>query len=250
MGVTVTARTGLRNLVSAVYPPQCLGCNHVVAVAGALCGPCRREAFFLAGVLTCATCALPLDGPEAPGETVFCNACAAHPRPWRSARAAFHYEGTGRRLVLALKHGDRTDLARPLGRWMAEAGAGVLDARSLLVPIPLHWTRLLARRYNQAALLAREAARAAGCDWAPEALRRSRRTPTLKGLRRAERATTLAGAITPHPREGARMAGRAVVLVDDVMTSGATLAEAAFAARAAGAAEIAVLMLARAPGAP
>jgi predicted amidophosphoribosyltransferase len=147
--------------------------------------------------------------------------------------------------VLALKHGDRTDLARPGARWLRAAGAALLTPGSVLVPVPAHWTRLVRRRYNQAALLAHALARLTGLDWLPDALVRNRRTATLDGLTREQRFAMLGAAIRPHPRRGARLKDRPVVLIDDVMTSGATLAAATEACHAGGATEVSVLVLAR-----
>jgi predicted amidophosphoribosyltransferase len=155
------------------------------------------------------------------------------------------YEGTARRLVLALKHADRLDIARPAGAWLARAAAPILVPGMLVAPVPLHWLRLLRRRYNQSALLSAALARAAGLEHCPDLLVRVRRTGSQDGRGRAARFAAVEGAIRPHPRRGARAAGRHVLLVDDVMTSGATLAAAAEGARAAGAAEVSVVTLAR-----
>ena len=148
-------------------------------------------------------------------------------------------------MVLLLKHGDRLDLVRPAAEWMAGAGAAILDPDSLLVPIPVHWTRLFRRRYNQAALLAREIGRLQGYEVACRALIRPRATAMQDDKSVKKRFADLDGALVPHPRLGAVMAGRKVVLIDDVFTSGATLSAATAACRAANAAKVDVLTLAR-----
>lgn len=227
----------------ALYPPACVACAAPVEEDGALCPACWREAAFVTGA-ACDLCGAPLPGQG--GAPAACDDCLRTPRPWAKGRAALAYRGTGRALALRLKHGDRPDLARPLGLWMARAGRGVLDGDPLLVPVPLHWTRLLRRRYNQAALLAQGIARAASLEALPDALVRPRRTASLGGQGREARFQSLAAAIRPNRRQAARLQGRPVVLVDDVMASGATLHAAAEAAREAGASEVRVLVLARA----
>lgn len=180
-----------------------------------------------------------------PEEAPICDDCIARPRPWARARAALLYRGTGRRLLLALKHGDRTEIARPAASWMARAAEPLLLQDMLIAPVPLHWTRLARRRYNQAALLAQGVARHAGLDCCPDLLVRSRRTRRLDGLGRDARHMLMQDALQLHPRRKLRLTGRQVLLVDDVMTSGATLSAAAQTCLAGGAAGVCVLALAR-----
>ncbi len=155
------------------------------------------------------------------------------------------YSGRARALILALKHGDRPELARPAARWMALAGRDVLKPDMLIAPVPLHWSRLIKRRYNQSALLAQHLARETGLDVYPDALVRQTQTPVLDGKTAAQRSETLDGVIVPHPKRRHHLEGRDVLLVDDVMTSGATLAACTRACQNAGANHIFVLVLAR-----
>jgi len=159
------------------------------------------------------------------------------------------YEGSGRRLVLALKHGDRLDLVPMLAGWMLRAGPDLVREADLILPVPLHWRRLLTRRFNQAAELARGVARAGGRRgvYAPRLLRRIRATPTQDGRNRAARLANLAGAIALAPGAERRLAGRRVLLIDDVMTTGATLDACARACLAGGAAAVDVLVSALVP---
>lgn len=197
---------------------------------GGLCPDCWREMRFIRGS-TCCRCGAPLPG-EAPGdETAECDDCAATPRPWDRGRAFAVYEGTAKRMVLALKHGDRQDLAPLMARWMATR-VSPRDGLAV-VPVPIHWRRMVRRRYNQSALLGRALARLLGADYLPAALVRTRATPPQEGLSRDERFRLQADTIAAHPRHGAALAGRPVLIVDDVMTSGATFAAAARAASAA-----------------
>jgi ComF family protein len=230
----------MQSLFRAIYPPRCLTCAEIVAEDGGLCGPCWRGAGFVSG-LVCDACGVPLPGQA--DHAVLCDDCLALPRPWRQGRAALIYRDTGRKLVLALKHGDRTDLVETAAGWMRRAAAPILTGGQLVVPVPLHWRRLVARRYNQSALLARALARQAGLDHCPDALRRARATPSQDGRDREARFANLGDALVAQ-RPG-RLNGRDVLLVDDVMTSGATFAAAAEACRAAGARDIRVLALAR-----
>ncbi len=155
------------------------------------------------------------------------------------------YEGRAKSLILALKHGDRPELARPAARWMAQAGRKLIRPGMLIAPVPLHWSRLMKRRYNQSALLAQHLAAETGSEVCPDLLVRRQRTPVLDGKTAAQRAEILADVIAPHPKRRQQISGRDILLVDDVMTSGATLAACTQACRHAGANHISVLVLAR-----
>jgi predicted amidophosphoribosyltransferase len=221
-----------------------VSCGGATEADWSLCGPCWREAGFLHGALVCDACGVPLPGHD--GDDAHCDDCLRRPRPWSRGRAALPYRGPGRALVLALKHADRTDLAKPLGLWLAAAARPLLLPDQILVPVPLHWTPLLRRRQNQAQLLAQEVGRVLGLPVQPDALLRRRATRSLGREGRDARARAMEDAIAPHPRRGLTLRGRPVLLVDDVMTSGATLSAAARAARAAGATDVRVLVVARA----
>lgn len=238
-GIRRTARHGLRLL----FPPQCIACGEGVAEEFGLCPDCWRDAGFIRG-LSCDKCGTPLPG-EDEGRAEHCDDCLTIARPWDRGRAAMVYRDTGRRLVLALKHGDRQDLARPMGRWLAAAAAPILAPRMLVAPIPLHWRRFLKRRFNQSALLSGQLAQRAGLDHCPDLLQRIRATPSQEGRGRNERFENMAAAIRVNPSRTDGLAGRSVLIVDDVMTSGATFAAAADALRAAGAASVSVVALAR-----
>jgi ComF family protein len=233
----------LQSVLRLIYPPQCLSCAEPVASDFALCPACWRDARFIGG-LVCDCCGLPLPGEEA-GEPVHCDDCLTIARPWTRGRAALMYSGTGRRIVLGLKHADRLDYARAAAGWMARAARPILLPDMLVAPVPLHWTRLLKRRYNQSALLANAVARATGLTACPDLLVRSRNTGSQDGRDRTGRFQNMADAIRVHPRRADRLPGRAILLVDDVMTSGATLAAASEACLAVGATEVRVLSLAR-----
>lgn len=226
-----------------VWPPQCISCGAPVTTDFGLCGPCWRQTPFIVG-LVCDLCGTPLPGEDT-GQPVHCDDCLAIARPWHQGRAALLYKDNARQIVLSLKHGDRLDLARPAAGWMARAAAPLLLPGTLVAPVPLHWRRLIMRRYNQSALLSAAVARLAGLDHCPDLLLRRRATPSQEGRTRDDRFDNLSGALSLHPRRAARVKDRPVLLVDDVMTSGATLAAAAEACLASGATRVSVLALAR-----
>ena len=241
-GVGLAGRSAAA-LRRAIYPSSCVACGARTDADFGVCAPCWRDSHFIVGT-ACTGCGAPLPGEAVEGLDI-CDDCREITRPWGRGRAVLEYRDTGRRMVMQLKHGDRTDLARPMGLWLHRAAGDMIGPGTVLVPIPQHWSRLLRRRYNQAALLARSLGRECGAPVLPDALVRDRRTPPLQGHSREDRFDRLAGAIRPHPKRGAALAGRAVLLIDDVMTSGATFAAATEAARDAGAASVDVLALAR-----
>jgi ComF family protein len=235
-------RAGI-GLLDALLPPRCLACGEEVAEPGLLCGPCWSAITFL-GPPHCACCGLPFAFENAPG--LLCGSCAGGRPEFDRARAVMRYDDASRGLVLSFKHGDRTDAAPAYGLWLRRAGAELLDDADGLVPVPLHWTRLFLRRYNQAALLADALRRAGGPPVLPDLLVRRRRTPSQGHLGRLARARNVRSAFAL--KRGADIAGRRLVLVDDVMTTGATAAECARVLKRAGAARVDVLTLARALG--
>lgn len=234
---------GLQALAHLLYPPQCLACGCRVQTDFALCADCWRDTPFITGTV-CNQCGIALLGGEDDPQAL-CDTCLTESRPWSAARAALAYRDVGRDLVLKLKHADRIDLARPAGEWMLRAAAPILKPDMLVVPIPLHWMRMLKRRYNQAALLSARVAKLAGYDHCPDLLQRRRSTGSQDGLTKEGRHRNMQDALTLHPRRAARVEGRHVLLIDDVMTSGATMTSAAEACIAGGAIGISVLVMAR-----
>lgn len=233
--------------LDVLLPPLCFGCGAAVEGRAALCPACWRKTRFLAAPV-CESCGLPFEADPGPGAV--CGECARAAPPFARARAAFVYDEASRGLILAFKHGDRTDAAPAFALWLMRAGAdllagGQLPGAQLIVPVPLHWTRLFARRFNQAALLAHEVGRLAGVPVSTAALVRRRRTPSQGKLGRSARQRNLAGAFAVPPARRGALTGKRVLLVDDVLTTGATANACARVLLAAGAAAVDVLTLAR-----
>ena len=233
----------MQSLLRLAFPPQCISCSDLVEREFGLCGQCYRDTAFIAG-LVCEVCGVPLPG-QVSTAVEKCDDCMSIARPWSRGRAALVYKDNARRLVLAFKHGDRLELAKPLANWMVGAGRELFASDSVLVPIPVHQIRLLQRRYNQAAILAKAIATTQNIDVIPDLLYRTRRTRPHDGMSREERFSNMENAIKPTKGAADILNGRAVVLVDDVITSGATMAAAADACISIGARRVDVLSLAR-----
>lgn len=234
----------MQSIIRAIYPSQCVACDAPTEDDFGLCGACWRETYFI-GATICNKCGAPLPGDQV-ADDMMCDDCMTIARPWDKGRSVVAYTGIGRKLVLSLKHGDRTDLAQPVGRWMARAAAPLVRKDTLIVPVPLHRVRLIRRRYNQSAILAHVLGHVLGRDICVDGLLRRRNTAPLQGHSREARFAALADAIHCNPAQRFRIEGRHVMLVDDVMTSGATLAACAEACMSAGARSVDVLTLARA----
>ncbi len=230
-----------RAALDTLYPPTCLACRAATGEADALCPACWRAMRFIERPF-CERLGTPFE--QDLGEGLLSPQAIADPPVFRRARAVARFEdGPARRLVHRLKYSDRGELARPLGAWMARAGADVLADADAIVPVPLHPLRLWTRRYNQAAALARAVALRSGKPFEPQWLQRVKATRSQVGLSREQRAQNVQGAFRASP--GAPIKGRRIVLVDDVLTSGATANAAARALLRAGASEVDLLVFAR-----
>ena len=231
-----------RVVLDTLLPPRCLTCEATVERQHQLCSACWSALRFLAEPL-CACCGTPFPFESQPG--LLCAECIAEPPRFRKARAVLAYDDRSRDAILALKHGDRTDAAPGFGAWLARAGAELVAEADALVPVPLHRWRLFRRRYNQSALLAQAAARATRLPVLADALQRTRNTPTQGTRTRLGRFDNVRGAFRVRPAREAQVAGRRLILVDDVMTTGATVEACAAVLLRAGAAHVDVLTLAR-----
>ena len=227
--------------LDALYPPTCLACRAATGQAGALCAACWRAMRFIERPF-CDRLGTPFE--QDLGEGLLSPQAITDPPVFRRARAVARFEdGPARHLVHRLKYSDRGELAAPLGAWMARAGAELLVEADAIVPTPLHAWRLWTRRFNQAAALASAVAEGAGKPFEPRWLLRVKSTRSQVGLSRDQRAHNVQGAFRVAP--GAPVKGRRIVLVDDVLTSGATANAAARALLRAGARDVDLLVFAR-----
>jgi ComF family protein len=244
---TRIARRATALALDAVLPPQCLSCATVVEAQGTLCTACWAKIGWLAPPL-CSVCGRPFEfdprGHDSGGRLV-CAACLRAPPDFARARAVFRYDEASRGLVLAFKHADRTHGAPAFGRWLARAGAELLAEADIVAPVPLHWTRLAWRRFNQSAMLASMAAAQAERPCVPDLLIRRRRTPQQGDMGRSARERNVRRAFAVHPWRLKQVAGKRIVLIDDVFTTGATVEECARTLLAADASAVDVLTLAR-----
>src|ERR1700760_2833906 len=230
-----------RLALDIALPTLCVACREPVDGEG-VCAACWSKLSFIAPPY-CPRLGIPF--VYDPGPELLSMEAIANPPAYNRARAAVRYDDIARTLVHALKYQDRTDLAPAMGRWMARAGQPLLGEADILVPVPLHWKRGWSRRYNQSGALARVIERQSGVRLVTGALRRVRPTQQQIGLSRTERASNVQGAFQVAPERKSDIAGRRVILVDDVLTSGATVDACARALLRAKAAQVDVLVFAR-----
>jgi ComF family protein len=238
---TAVLRSALGLIVDVALPQLCATCRDPVEGSG-LCPACWSKLSFIAPPY-CERLGIPFPFDGGPG--LLSLEAIADPPAYGRARAAVRYDDVARKLVHAFKYGDRLDLAPMMAHWMANAGGELLTDADLIVPVPLHWRRQWARRFNQSALLAELIAKARGRVVAHAALKRVKATPQQVGLDKSERAQNVQGAFRVPPEGKAEVAGRKLVLIDDVLTSGATVDACARALLRAGAASVDVLAFAR-----
>ncbi len=244
MPASAPLQRATRLTLDVVLPLRCPVCDGVVREVGRLCPSCRPQLAFVTEPM-CARCGLGFawdHGPEA-----LCAGCLAWPPAFARARAALRYNDIARCLILGFKHGDRLHRRDAFVRWLERAGAAALAEAEIVCPVPLRPWRLWQRRFNQSALLANALASRAGLIAMPDLLVRRRQSrPSQAGLNRRQRIANLRGAIAVRKHHAAAIAGRHVLLIDDVMTTGATVSACARALERAGAARVDVAVLARA----
>lgn len=228
------------NLVSQILPPRCPVSGEIVATQGNL-SPKSWQALNFISSPFCNCCGLPLE-VAVEGE-MLCGGCAASPKLFRLSRSAVVYDEASRGLILSFKHGDQLHLTKTFVPWLKTAGKEFLHDADMLVPVPLHWRRLIKRRYNQSALIAQQLAKETSLVYMPDALKRTRHTPVQGHLSLKERYKNVANAFAFNTRRDIK--DKNIVLIDDVYTTGATIQECAEVLYAAGAARVDVLTVAR-----
>ena len=230
-----------RMALDIALPTLCVACREPVDGEG-VCANCWAKLSFIEPPL-CPRLGIPFVYDPGPG--LLSMEAISDPPAYGRARAAVRYDDVARTLVHALKYQDRTDLAPAMGRWMARAGRELIEQTDALIPVPLHWRRGWSRRYNQSGTLARVIERQTGVKLLSEVLRRVRPTLQQIGLSRTQRASNVQGAFKVAAYGQSEIQGRRVVLVDDVLTSGATVDACARALLRAKAASVDVLVFAR-----
>jgi ComF family protein len=244
--MTVTLLKPLGHLTRQIFnfllPPRCLCCTTLVEEPQSLCNTCWKKLNFISPPF-CESCSFPFEIDITAG--TICGRCARHPALYNKVRVALRYDDGSKPLILRFKHSDATYLTPLLGKWMRSAGQDLIDKADYMVPVPLHWSRLLKRRYNQAALLALELAKHSRKNVAVDLLQRTRATPPQGYKKAISRKQNVANAFAVKPYWEPLLKDKTVLLIDDVLTSGATVQSCTLTLLKAGAREVNVLTLAR-----
>ena len=235
---------GAQAAVDWVLPPRCALCATMIQASTGLCGSCFQSMQFLTDPL-CQRCGRPTSVKEV---SDVCAPCLTASPPYDWLRAAFAYDDASRALILALKYKDRLDVVPALATWMAGASRDYISSGDVIIPVPLHWRRYLARRFNQSAALATALAERTDGIYAPDWVARTRDTVPMKAMSRREREANVRGAFSVPAQHRKALEGKTVVLVDDVYTSGATIEALCTELRARGVAHIGVVVVARVVG--
>jgi len=226
-----------------LYPPMCLVCRRPVGGTHRLCAACWSGLTFFDGAM-CECCGLPFELD--PGAETLCASCVAHPPPFDRARAAVAYDDFSKGAILALKRADRLELSRLFVLWLKQSGRSLIAHSDVIVPVPLHRQRLWRRRYNQAAVLGQQLAKLGGKRFEPTLLQRNRPTPSQGEMVSPKaRRRNVQGAFAVPGRKVSLARGQTVLLIDDVLTTGATAAACSRALKRAGASQVFVLTIAR-----
>ena len=236
-GLRATLRLGL----DTALPRLCPACRDLITDRG-VCPACWSKLGFISAPY-CPRLGIPFAYDPGPG--ILSMQAIADPPAYSRARAAVRYDDVAAKLVHAFKYGDRLDLSPLMGGWMVRAGKELFAGADALVPVPLHWRRLWARRFNQSALLAKAISQIDGVPIAENALKRVKPTAQQVGLSQAERASNVQGAFRVPPEGRAEVKGRRLILIDDVLTSGATADACARSLLRAGASNVDVIVFAR-----
>lgn len=229
-------------LLNLLFPAYCPFCDTEVGEAGNICATCWNNLNFIADP-KCNQCGFPFD--HAQGQGALCAACLVNPPAFDKAIAVLEYDDQSKPLILEFKHGDRTDRACSFASWMHRAAETSLPSNAVIIPVPLHPFRLVKRRYNQAALLARELSRVGVGTFVPNLLIRKKHTSSQGGKSPRARHLNVQGAFNIHPKWKAKLKNTHVVLIDDVYTTGATVNACAKALKKNGARSVTVLTLSR-----
>lgn len=232
-----------RAALDLLVPPRCLACGQETATADGVCRGCWSGLAFVADPM-CQRCGIGLLAEGTDGKDA-CGACHSRPPRFDRARAALAYDDASRPLILGFKHGGRLEAAPLFVRWLEVAGRQLVADADVIAPVPLHWRRMLGRRFNQAAELARRLADNADAIYAPDVLRRMRATRSQGGLGAKARQRNMMGAFAINPAWAERLDGARVLLVDDVFTTGATAERASAVLKQSGASAVDVLTVAR-----
>ena len=227
-------------LLDFLLPPTCPVCHKRVAENLTICSKCFAQLEFI-GNRKCSVCGKPLD-VIVPGMAV-CGECLKKAPHFRHAEAVFKYNDISKKLILAFKHSDHIELTRLMTKWMSQACGNVIENNQILIPVPLHWSRLFKRKYNQSALLAQELAKQYHKVYNPLILLRNKYTKSQGHLSQKERQKNVTGVF--EVKRSQLIKGKSILLIDDVFTTGATANECARVLLKAGAKSVDVLTFAR-----